>query len=105
MDIFRFPDRDMVMRFYWGSAVGHAYAHAQSSRERCEDDISSVSEALNGDDVLENDREINAGDSQLEFTLDVQDGDEWDDPDDDMVDGDDLYDSTADELFAPMCDT
>jgi hypothetical protein len=54
---------------------------------------------------LENDHEINAGDSLLEFTLDVQDSDEWDDPDDEMVDGDDLYDSTADELFAPMCDT
>ena len=108
MGIFRFPDRDMVMRFYWGSAVGHTYAHAQSSRETREDDSSNVSEAVNcvvPDDVSENDREIDAGEPELEFTLDVHDGDDWDDVVDGMVDGDDLHDSMADELFAPMCDT
>ena len=28
---FRFVDRDMVMRFYWGFAAGHIYTHAASN--------------------------------------------------------------------------
>jgi hypothetical protein len=108
MDIFRFADRDMVMRFYWGAAIGHTYAHAQSSRTGHEDDLSNISDdpdRVVPDPVLENDREINT--DELEFTLDVHDCDDWDDVDDGMVDGDDLHDTLgmADELFAPMCDT
>lgn len=106
MDICRFPDRDMVMRFYWGSAVGHTYAHAQSSAEG--HDPSSVPDAscLVPDDLLEDDREIDAGDPELEYKLDDHDDDDWgDDVDGQMIREDELHDSTADELFAPMCDT
>ena len=28
---FRFVDRDMVMRYYWGMGVGHAYSHEQTA--------------------------------------------------------------------------
>ncbi|THH10901.1 hypothetical protein EW146_g8221 [Bondarzewia mesenterica] len=31
IDDFRFADRDMVMRYHWGFAVGHAYAHDQTA--------------------------------------------------------------------------
>jgi hypothetical protein len=27
----RFVDRDMVMRYYWGMGVGHAYSHEQTA--------------------------------------------------------------------------
>jgi hypothetical protein len=104
----------MVMRFYWGSAVGHTYANVQSSPEGHEDNSSSVSDAshcLVPDDVLEDDREIDAGDPELEHTLDNHDDDDWGDDVDGRMIGeddlgeDDLHDSTADELFAPMSDT
>lgn len=30
---YRFVDRDMVMRYHWGLAVGHTYAHRRTSFE------------------------------------------------------------------------
>jgi hypothetical protein len=27
--VFRFVDRDMLMRYHWGLAVGHVYSHAR----------------------------------------------------------------------------
>jgi hypothetical protein len=30
---YRFVDRDMIMRYHWGLAVGHVYTHGQTSRK------------------------------------------------------------------------
>jgi hypothetical protein len=109
MKIFRFPNCDMVMRFYWGSAIGHTYAHMQSSRDGHEGGISSGSQdpiCAVSDDTLEDEREIIVDHPDLEFTLESNDDDDWDGADDVIDDRDDSYYAlhAADELFAPMCD-
>jgi hypothetical protein len=110
MYMFRFPDRDIVMRFYWGSAIGHTYAHKQSSHDEHESHPSTTAEdtpCVVSDDILEQDREIDIDDPDVELLLDVRDDDNWDDADEEVVDGGDPHDTlhSDDELFVPVCDT
>ena len=99
----------MVMRFYWGSAVGHAYAYLQSPRDGREGDQSGVSQDPHftaSDNILDNERETDTDDPDFEFTLDDRNDDDWDGADDGIDDGDDSHYTfhVADELFAPIDD-
>ena len=106
--MIRFSDRDMVMRFYGGSAVGHIYAHLQLPRDGCHGDQPDISQGHHAvsENILENEHEIDTGDPDLEFTLDARDDDDWDGTEDGIDDEDDSHYThhVADELFAPMDD-
>jgi hypothetical protein len=108
MKIIRFPDRDMVMRFYGGSVVGHIYADLQLPRDGHAGDQSSISQDPHAvsDNILESELETDADDPDLEFTLDARDDDDWDGAEDGIDDGDDSHyiRHVADELFAPIGD-
>ena len=97
------------MRFYWGSAVGHTYAHFQSPQDGREGDQLGVSQdphCTASDNILEGERETDTNDPDFEVTLDARSDDEWNGADNGIDDGDDSHYTlhVADELFAPICD-
>jgi hypothetical protein len=83
--VCRFPDRDMLMRFHWGLAVGHAYTHDSTLTE----DV--VGSEDFSDDVSEPDTEESgqhlqtdlAGFDLSEFSLGDRENHNWDYSDDD----------------------
>ena len=69
---YRFVDRDMVMRYYWGLAVGHVYTHSTDDSNLTQDTLNDDAET-NDDLVLETDSS-NVG---LSAQLLVQEDSAW----------------------------
>jgi hypothetical protein len=69
-----FVDRDMVMRYHWGLAVGHTYAHEKENTESMEinpEDRYDMEEAAINSKVEEHDSPDNTDvrDDPAEYTL------------------------------------
>lgn len=45
--VYRFPDRDMLMRYHWGLAVGHVYSHGTQSATHMEASHSEANPQIN----------------------------------------------------------
>jgi hypothetical protein len=59
-----FVDRDMVMRYHWGLAVGHTYAHEKENTESTDihpEDHCDMEEAAINSEVDEHDNPDNTG--------------------------------------------
>jgi hypothetical protein len=54
--VLRFADRDMMMRYHWGFAIGHIYTHVSSQ---------SGAHGFQNDEIIE-------GDSEFQGTLDAE---------------------------------
>jgi hypothetical protein len=81
--IARFVDRDMVMRYHWGLAVGHTYAHEAENTDSMEihpADHCDMEEAAMNSEAEEQDSsdKIDARDDSSEYTLGNRDEDLWD---------------------------
>ena len=91
-----FVDRDMVMRYHWGLAIGHIYTHNRSQYSR----KNPAASPANADTPLDSDepRDTNAGHHDKaadtlhttghEFLLDARDNDDWDASDEDPINED-----------------
>ena len=75
----RFVDRDMVMRYHWGLAVGHDYAHTQKLSKAHEVEVSEEMDDSDAGDPLTAGRtpELDEGpcDAGLEYSLESRDDD------------------------------
>jgi hypothetical protein len=102
----RFVDRDMLMRFHYGLAVGHSYSHYQAPRtsgtplpdsdEPCSSDDIGIERAesseLRHNDWSDSDPVIDTPGLDLEFEDDCNEDDEddlgvWEDDDGEGSDG------------------
>jgi hypothetical protein len=89
----RFADRDMLMRYHWGIAVGHAYTHDSTL-------IEAVTEE-HSDEVLDTEGsrqhvEVDAATvNLLEYSLNEHENHDWDGSDDDHERVDDVDDDSS----------
>jgi hypothetical protein len=109
----RFADRDMVMRYHWGLAIGHTYTHAAASdgsvvhvstanSETHEDDLALESDSAsmpvdvlppqNGENADQDDPELSFENREDNWT-DVEEGDDDEEngDDDEFLDLNDMY--------------
>jgi hypothetical protein len=100
-----FVDRDMVMRYHWGLAIGHPYAHKPS--QSCDPNNAEESSAGNTGPSTDH-AEIEGiddlhGDSDVYKDIQVdeaeEEGDEEGDDDDDDDDSDGKEDYVDEELY------
>ena len=78
----RFLDRDMVLRFYWGLAVGHIYTHDNSTpqhRSGIVPDLPNDIEALDAFEREPNEGHLDVvvGDETREYSLEDRDHADW----------------------------
>lgn len=106
--VFRFADRDMLMRFYWGLGVGHVYSHQEGDTgedmDIDEGESEGEDETMDGDKVLEededeNDDELVEGEPELsnaELGLNDLEGNPWyDEDDEDLEDEENINEETG----------
>src|SRR5712664_2190613 len=100
----RFVDRDMLMRFHWGLAVGHVYAHQQpctdpsviwdESRSTLREDTISPNEKEMEDNAIGSDPGAdNSGSESDDDDYEPSDEDSEDDSEDESEDNEDLLDT------------
>jgi hypothetical protein len=102
----RFADRDMVMRYHWGLAVGHIYTQSQLSDSNptmqsfgpTERYLDAESDTIG----LTPEDECFANTGNMELSLEERDNDNWDDSDDIGTNDDasDLDGGSDSELYA-----
>jgi hypothetical protein len=100
LSIVRFVDRDMAMRYHWGLAVGHAYAHEKGDTDAMDTHTREYEPAIHPEVVegepddldLEN-SEGQDHDDAAEHTLRNRDDDTWDNSDESG--GDDTPDQSG----------
>jgi hypothetical protein len=85
--LVRFVDRDMVMRYHWGLAVGHAYAHEKGDTdsmnrhvEECNREAPGIDPEVEEPDGLDL-QQAGGQDDLAEHTLRNRDDDDWDNSD------------------------
>jgi hypothetical protein len=102
----RFVDRDMVMRYHFGLAVGHEYTHGLASRGLdpvCEnpeeEDIHDPDSEVMGPKTTPADQEKDESDSQGSSCVDNTDYelDDWDNEGDEGEEGDNDFDGESDD--------
>jgi hypothetical protein len=100
----------MNMRYHWGLAVGHIYAHEQSAVLGSFPGASTVEEVTSGpetdaDVLMASGSDDHASDYEDgEFGFENREDDEWDHDDDDDDDDLDRLDLLSDEEFISMHD-
>jgi hypothetical protein len=87
----RFADRDMLMRFHWGIAVGHTYTHDSTLIEAVTEEHSD--EVLDTEGSCRNAQVDVPCVSLSEFSLNEHESHDWDGSDDEVSD---IIDETSD---------
>jgi hypothetical protein len=92
----RFADRDLMMRFHWGLAVGHAYTHdstlaeAITATEECPDEVPDTEGSRPNAQVDVPSLELS------EFSLNEHENHNWDSSEEEGEPVSDIDDETSD---------
>ena len=82
LSVVRFVDRDMVMRYHWGLAVGHAYAHEKGDTVSMDVHTEEREPGIHPEVEEPDDLDLQNSEGQddaAEHTLRNRDDDAWDD--------------------------
>lgn len=105
----RFVDRDMIMRYYWGLAIGHIYTHKPSRHGEAVPDLKAIQEDIQEDraGIDTEDRELSyltlggADTEGLEHSLAIRDDDDFSDSE--TSEREEMQsDMSDDEMYAAM---
>jgi hypothetical protein len=90
----RFADRDMLMRFHWGLAVGHTYTHDSTLAEAVTEEHSD--EVPDAEGASQNTQVVPPCVDLSEFSLNEHENHDWDGSDGDPEQVDDIRDEASD---------